>query len=260
MEETNVKVEGQNTNQQAVAPNNAPEPSPSDNKPTDAEAKLLKEVMAKKAKIEEQGKKIEELQKISDSIKELGGLDSLKQIVEAKKEADKKALEAKGEWDKLKAQMVSEHQKATEDLRKQVSDLESKIKLKENRISELTVGSAFANSDYLKNRTILTPAKARIIYGDYFDIAEDGSVRAYDKPRGKDGRTVLVDQTGNPVGFETAIERIIASDPEKDSLLRASSKQGSGSGTTGGNSDAKPIGNIKLSAIDMISAGLAKLK
>lgn len=74
---------------------------------SDAEAKLIKEVMEKKAQIKEQTEKLASLQK---TIEGFGGVDAIKALIDekakaeaAKKEADKEALEKKGEWDKLKA-------------------------------------------------------------------------------------------------------------------------------------------------------------
>lgn len=239
-------------------PSETTPPAPAENKPTDSEAKLIKEVMAKKEQIAEQGKKIQELEANLSAFNELGGIDALKKMVETQRAAEKMELEKKGEWDKLKEQMVAEHDKATAGLKQEITDLKSQILAEKNKVSELTVGSAFSGSEYLKNKTILTPAKARIIYGGHFDISETGQVVAYDKPRGTEGRTPLVDQSGNGVSFEVAIERIIAADPDRDSMLRAPGKQGSGSGTEG--APNKPVKTKTKSSLDMIASGLAGLK
>ena len=227
---------------------------------TDAEAKLLKEVMEKKAQIKEQAEKLEKFEAMTKTLEELGGLEAFKQMVTAKKEAETKAMEAKGEWEKLKTQMAEEHVKATKGLNDQISELQGKLKAEEAKIAELTVGAAFANSEYLKTKTILAPAKARIIYGDHFDIGADGSVVAYDKPRGAAGRTALVDQTGNGLGFEAAIEKIIGSDPDRDSLLRAPSKAGSGSASNGSAPAPTKQDTTPLTGTEMIAKALASKK
>lgn len=234
------------------------EPStPAQNHPSDAEAKLLKEVMAKKEKISQQEKQIEELTKVSDAIKNLGGVEALTKMVEDKKAAEKAELEKKGEWDKLKSQMVEAHTKEIGEFKTKIADLESKLKAETDKISQLTLGNSFANSNFLK-KTVLTSGKAQAIYGSYFDIGEDGKVSGYDKPRGAAGRTLLVDGQGNAVGFEAALERIVNADPDKDSLLRTVAKQGAGSSTSGSGVPAKKQDTSSKSGIEMILAGLSK--
>ena len=227
---------------------------------SDAEAKLLKEVMEKKAQIKEQGEKIAELEKTMSALKELGGLDVFKQMIDNQKALELKKAEEKGEWEKLKTQMAEEHAKATEGYKSEIETLKQKLTAEAKKISELTVGAAFSNSKYLSEKTILTPNKARIIYGDYFDIAEDGSIKAYDKPRGSAGRTELVDQMGNGLGFEDAIEKIVASDPEHESILRAIGGKGSGSGTNNANANTSEPSKQKLTPLEMIAQGLSTLK
>ena len=50
---------------------------PEGHKPTDEEAKLLKEVMAKKEKIEQQSKQIAELSDLKKKIEGIGGFEAL---------------------------------------------------------------------------------------------------------------------------------------------------------------------------------------
>ena len=232
---------------------------PEGHKPTDEEAKLIKEVMAKKEKIEQQSKQIAELSDFKKKIDDIGGFEALAKMVTDKKAAEQEALEKKGEWEKLKAQMVEAHQKEIGEFKAKITDLEGKLKTESGKISQLTLGASFANSKYLE-KTVLTSGKAQAIYGSYFDIGEDGKVTGYDKPRGAAGRTMLVDGQGNPVGFEAAIERIIAADPDKDSLLRAKGKQGGGSGTSGAVVDHKDDETTEKTGLDMILAGLMSSK
>lgn len=250
--------------------NHMDEPKDNDNdahKPTDAEAKLLKEVMAKKEQIKKQEAELAEVKQQLQQINDLGGLDMLKQLADEKKKLEEqrkaeeaKKLEEKGEWEKLKAQMVDEHTKSTENYRKEIDELKSKLSSEQKKISELTVGSAFNSSAYLKEKTILTPSKARIIYGDYFDIDENGNVVGYDKPRGQSGRVALVDQLGANVDFETAIQRIIDKDPDRDRIVRSSSKNGAGSRTEGLKKSEEDSHDKQLTGVQMILAGLSKSK
>ena len=232
---------------------------PEGHKPTDEEAKLLKEVMAKKEKLEQQSKQIAELSDFKKKIEDIGGFEALSKMVSDKKAAEQEALEKKGEWEKLKSQMVEAHNKEISEFKAKITDLEGKLKAESGKISSLTLSNSFSNSEYLK-KTVLTSGKAQAIYGAYFDIGEDGKVTGYDKPRGAAGRTMLVDGQGNAVGFEAAIERIIAADPDKDSLLRAKGKQGGGSGTSNAKVDREEDDTPEKSGIDMILAGLMAAK
>lgn len=224
---------------------------------SDSEAKLIKEVMEKKAQIKEQGEKIKEFEAMMTEIKALGGLDAFKTMVEAKKDAETKALEAKGEWDKLKAQMADEHAKATEGYKTQIAELQSKLKTEENKILEMTIGTAFANSKFIAEKTVLPGAKARSLYGEYFEVGANGQVVGYDKPRGVEGRVPLLDQMGNNLAFETAIEKIITLDPDHESLMRARGSQGSGSGSSGGIHKKTEAPIRAKSGLELISSGLA---
>lgn len=244
--------------------NNKPEPSDKPKHPTDEEARLLKEVMAKKEALKAREGEIAELKKQMAEFEALGGFEQMKKwadeakaLAEEKKAQEKKSLEERGEWDKLKAQMAEEHAKATEGYKSEIVELKQKLANESNRIVELTIGSAFNGSSYLKDHTILPPNKARALWGSYFDVSETGEVVGYDKPRGVAGRTQLVDQVGNPLSFEKAIEKVIGSDPDAESFIRAPGAAGSGSSSKGNSTPAqKPTSKI-TSGLDAIRAGIS---
>lgn len=97
-------------------------------------------------------------------------------------------------------------------------------------ISELTVGSAFAQSQFIRDELALTPSKTRVVYGNHFEFV-DGKVVAFDKPAGAANRTPLVDAQGEPLAFEAALKKIVDADPDRDQLLRSKMKQGAASTT-----------------------------
>ena len=177
-------------------------------------------------------------------------------MLKAEEDKQKKELEAKGEWEKLKKQMSEDHVKAMSDIQKQLEAEKAKNVESEKRIIELTIGAKFANSQYINDQLTLTPNKARVIYNDYFDLV-DGQVVGYNKPRGQKDRAPFVDQYGNNLPFDSAMEKIITSDPDADFLLKSKIKSGAGS-----SSKAKSVQeNTKgLSAIEQIAKGLATLK
>ncbi|WP_016606770.1 DUF6651 domain-containing protein, partial [Yersinia pestis] len=172
-----------------------------------AGADLLKENMKRK----------EKERTLADQLAQYGDIDPARarQLLEAeqaaetaRREAEQAELERRGEFDAVKKQMIEAHQA---------------------QLVEMTVGASFSGSAFLRDKVLMTPAKARVIYGSHFEVGEDGSVVGFDKPAGQKERAVLVDGEGKPLPFESAIERILRADPEADALLRSEAKQGAGS-------------------------------
>jgi hypothetical protein len=199
-------------------------------KPSDAEAKLLKEVMEKKA----------EAKKLRDALAAFGDLDpaKAKELLdgEAKREAARKkaeltTLEQKGEFERVKTMMAEEHKNQLKAHIDRAAELEAALNAAKGQIDDLTVGTSFGNSSFVKEELVLTPAKARALYGSHFSI-EDGLQVAYDKPAGAKERTKLVDASGDPLGFDAALAKIVDADPDKDTLKKSKLAPGAGSGTT----------------------------
>jgi hypothetical protein len=184
--------------------------------------------------------------------------DEVKKLLDDKKKSEEAALEAKGDYERLKQRMAEEHNKEVKTLKEQVAALQTEVGKAQGLIGDLSVGAQFGQSRFVADNLVLTPAKARVIYGDYFDLDENGKVVGYDKPRKASDRTALVDSSGNPVAFDEALRRIVEADPEKDYLLKSQTKPGAGSGShkkTGNVPDGKPP-----SALDRIAAGLKSLE
>lgn len=220
---------------------------------TDKEAALLKDVMkqkdaAKKAKAE------------LDAFKaQVGDLDLAKarELLAAQKDAETKALEEKGEYERVKQSMAEQHKAEVEALKAQIDALRGAKSADEQRINDLTVGTKFSQSQYIADELVLPPAKARTLYGQHFEI-EDGKVVGYDKPRGAADRTVLVDAYGQSLGFEDAMRKIIESDPEKDHLIKSKAKQGAGSNSAPKGQNLN-VPAKQLTGQEKIQAGLAGL-
>lgn len=222
-------------------------------KTTDAEAKLLKEVMEKKA----------EAKKLKEQLAAFGEIDpaKVKELLEgevkreqARKKAELTALEQKGEFDRVKAMMAEEHKRQLEAHINRSKELEDALNAARGKIDDLTVGTSFGNSKFVKEELVLTANKARALYGSHFAI-EDGVQVAYDKPVGAKERTKLVDASGEPLGFDAALAKIVESDPDRDTLKKSKLAAGAGSGTTSvKKAEAKPAAGTGL---DRIKAALA---
>lgn len=196
-------------------------------KPTDDEARLLKEVMQKKEALQKtQG----DLTAAQERLKLFEGMDpdAVKKLLADKKQAEEAQLVAKGDFENLKQRLIEENTKVTNSMQEQINALQNELSNKSKTVNDLSIGSQFGQSPFITDELTLTPAKARVVYGDHFDL-EDGKVVGYDKPRGASNRTPLVDQYGNAVGFDAALRKIVEADPDRDHLLKSKVKQGAGS-------------------------------
>jgi predicted RNase H-like nuclease (RuvC/YqgF family) len=207
-------------------------------KVSDAEAKLLKEVMEKKQAVKDAQAKAQALEaektELAGKLAAFDGIDleQVKALLKEKTERETAELERKGEWDRLKAQMVEAHNKELTTVRTEyearVRDLEGNLGKTGKEIHELTIGRSFSESPFIREGLTLTPSKARVIYGSHFEL-QDGKVIAYDKPVGSTDRTMLIDGDGNPLAFDKAMEKLVELDPDRDNLLRSKVRSGAGS-------------------------------
>lgn len=223
------------------------------NKPSDTEAKLLKELMEYKAK----AKKAEEEKAATEA--KFAGIDpeEAKKAMEAKAAAEKAELEKKGEYDRIVKQMAEQSEAKLKAKEEEANKAKSDAESLKQTINRLTIGNSFASSSAIQE-TVLSPAKAEQLYGAHFDV-EDGVVIAYDKPRGAAERTKLVDDKGQPVGFDVAIDKIIKADPDYERLKKSQMKPGANSKTqhaAGADEDR----DEEPSGVDRIRAALASSK
>ncbi|PZR92259.1 MAG: hypothetical protein DI537_13815 [Stutzerimonas stutzeri] len=217
---------------------------------------LLREVMDKKSKLQALTGEVDTLK---SQLKAFDGIDveKFRALVQKETDAEKAAAEAKGDFERVKAMIVEEHSKEKKTLSEQLAELQKQLQTKDSIIDGLTVGNDFASSTFIQKETTLSPAKARKLYGDHFEV-KDGRTVAFDKPVGAKDRTELTGADGKPLAFDAAFKRIIESDPDKDSLLRATVNAGAGSKTVAekASEKAKPSGKF---GIDRIRGSLAEL-
>lgn len=207
------------------------DPKPADDpKTSDREAELLRETMQRKQALKEAQEKID---KLSKSLEVWNGLDpeQVRGLIQAQKDEEQKKLEAKGEFDKVKAQMVEAHQAEVKTLQDQINELKDQLSGRDANIAELTVGNAFGQSKYIAEQLTLPVSKARTLYGAHFERDEKGKIVGYDSPKGTKDRAMLVDANGQPLAFDQALAKIIEKDPDRDSLIRSTVKPGAGSKT-----------------------------
>lgn len=229
---------------------------------SDSDAKLLKELMAQKNRAKELAAELEGAKK---RLSDFDGVDPAKarKLLADEEEAARKAAEARGEYDRLLAQMGERHQAEQAALNGRLSETQTTVSALQREIAELTVGSAFSGSAFVSSDLTLTATKARVIYGSHFEY-KDGKVVGYDKPAGASDRTMLVSSTGEALSFDEALRALVEKDPDRDRLLRGKAKAGAGSATvTKGAKAATELAEksaeSKLTGAAKIAAGLKKL-
>lgn len=227
-------------------------------KPTDAEAKLLKDLMKQK---ETAAAAQAEVNRLKAEVAKFDGIDPVKvrELLEAQAEAERKKAEAAGDYDRLKKQMADAHAAEKKKIADDLEATRGTVGQLNAQIAELTVGQAFASSKFVAEDLTLTVTKARVVYGSHFEF-KDGKVVGYDKPSGASERTMLVNATGEPLVFEEALKKLVDADPDKDSLLKSKIKSGAGSSTAPKGAGKVKSGEEKpISSVEKIQRGLAAL-
>lgn len=229
---------------------------PEDKKPTDAEAALLKEVMEKKKNLKEVQ---EQLDQVKGQLKQFEGIDpdAVKRLLAEKVDAEKTQLEKKGEFDRLKQMMAEEHQKQITTVQEQLAELQKALGQKDSEIYGLTIGNQFASSTFIREQLAAPASKVKALYADHFEY-KDGQIVGFDKPKGSTDRTILVDGIGNALSFESALAKIVNSDPDGDWLVRSKQKPGADSGST--HEKHAPGREVSMRGVEKISAALAEGK
>lgn len=193
---------------------------------SDAEAKLLRDVMKHKNRSRELEEKLNAITGV------LGDMtpDDVAALIAERKENERKELEKRGEYERILEQVKTEHERSTQSLRQQIDSLKSALNEKDAVIEEMTVGRAFSESAFIRDKSLIPASIARKEFGPHIDLV-DGQIVVYDKPRGADSRTPLVDADGNYKKFDEAIAQLYAAHPDSKVLMRAQAKPGAGSGS-----------------------------
>lgn len=214
-----------------------------------AEARA-KELEEKLAAAESEAKKYEGI----DPEKAKAAMTAAEQAEKARIEAEKERAKAEGDFEKLREIQQKEVDAQVTAANERAEKAEAAAKAANEKLDAVTLESAFGNSTFLSDETVLSGANAKRLYGDYVDI-EDGKAIVYDKPRGAEKRGKVMDTKGNALSFDEAIKQVVNSDPDKDSFLKSKTKPGASSSSEEG----KPKAPTQTRQ-ERIAAGLRKLK
>jgi hypothetical protein len=216
--------------------------------PTDDQATALKEIMKWKTKARDAEKLVELFE----------GIDPAKAraALSAQEAAERKELEARGEYDRILAQVNEQH--TTELTGVQAERDRLKAALEEMTIAghKKDIANAFANSPFVREHLTISGSKVQTLYGDHFEYV-DGEFVGYDKPKGAAERTPLVDGQGKNLPFEAALEKVLKADPDYANMAKSTIRRGANSNSSGLDFEVPVVLNTST---DKINAGLKNLK
>lgn len=156
-----------------------------------------------------------------------------KEAAAAAKKAEKEKAQAENDVAKLREIQNAEHEAAVAAIAAERDAAREREQSVASELTRLRLENAFANSKFIADETILSPAKAQRLFGDYVEV-EDGKVVVYDAPKGDAKRAKVMDNKGNALPFNDAITKVINADSDKDTLLKAKTKPGAGTKTIEG--------------------------
>lgn len=216
-------------------------------KTDDEKASLLKDMMKYKNLARE----------MQEKVKKYEGIDPEKAraALAAAEAAQVAELERKGQYEEIIKQVREQNEAKVAEAAARVQALEAKLNEMAEAAVRADIRSTFANSTFIRENLMISGEKVQALYGEYFDHV-DGQMVGYNKPRGAEGRSPLVDASGAPLAFEAAVEKVLKADPEWESLAKSKIKGAAGSHPQGIAADTieKP-----QSSTDRIRAGLSKL-
>lgn len=217
-----------------------PVPDPLPPPPDDEALRAIRyEADAAKAQAAKLAKEVEDLKKQLPT-EEQRAKWAEAEAAQAKAE-EQRALKA-GEFDSLRQQMETRHEKDLQAQRQMTENAAAVAAKTERELNDTLVGLAFrAATEWFgaDGKTVLLPEVAQSYFAknvvvDQVDV--NGTSRRRVVVHDNNGVVILDPKTGHPMEFGKAIGEIIEAHPQKNHLLRGSGKVGSGSagGANGG--------------------------
>jgi len=174
----------------------------------------------------------EEHRTLLTSIESLGGLDGLKELVEAAKEGERTNLEKKGEYDALLQQVRDENATVVAKKDEVIAGLRTRLdkEIRGRQVME-AISTAEGNPHLLQSQVM----GAARLEGE--DGSDELSVRVYDP----ETNVMLVDKDGQPLSVQGYVERL-KTDERFAPAFKGSGHSGGGAPTDGDGETSKPDG------------------
>ncbi|QPB42219.1 DUF6651 domain-containing protein [Rodentibacter haemolyticus] len=162
----------------------------------------------------------ERAEKAEADLKAFDGVDvaAAKKALETVKNLDDKKLIDAGEAERVKAEVIKTYDE-------KLAAANGRAETLEQQLYAEIVGGAFARSKFITEKIILPADVAQAYFGKHFSV--------------KDGKIEAKDSSGNPIysreragelaNFDEAMEVLINTYPNKDTILRGNGSSGSGS-------------------------------
>lgn len=158
-------------------------------------------------------------------LKTFEGIDDVaaaKRALDTVKNLDDKKLIDAGEVERVKAEVIKTYDE-------KLAEANGRAEKLEQQLYQEIVGGAFAKSKMITEKTLLPPEVAQAYFGKHFGV-KDGKIEAKDA----NGNPIYSrERAGEPANFDEAMEVLISSYPNKDTILRGNGSSGSGTNPNG---------------------------
>lgn len=156
---------------------------------------------------------------LETQLKDYDGLDAklAREAIEKLKKIDAKQLIDAGKVDEVKQQIQSEYEK-------QLREKDSLADQLQQRLNNMQVDSIFSQSDFVRNNIAVPQDMFEASFRNYFKV-EDGKIVAYDK---SGNRLMSKQNIGEFATPDEALKLLVESHPQKDTILKADTGNGSG--------------------------------
>lgn len=168
---------------------------------------------------------IDRAEKAEKSLKAFDGIDleKAKSAIETVKNLDDKKLIDAGEVERVKAE-------AKKVFDEQLAKAHAERDAIQQQFNTAMISGEFARSSFIKDKTILPPEIAQSYFAKHFSVNEQGQVVAKDTQ----GNPILSrTNAGEIASFDEAIELLVGTYSQKDTILKGSSASGAGAGQAG---------------------------
>lgn len=166
------------------------------------------------------------------ALKAFEGLDAAaaRSALETLSKIDQKKLIDAGEVDKVRAAISGE-------FTKQIDALKLSDDAKQKKINAMTLDAAFGASEYLRDNIAMPADFIRSYFGQFFGVENDAIVA-------KDGtgnQLFSTKRAGEPANFDEAMEILVSRHPQKDSILKMNTGNGTGGQQQQGGRNARTM-------------------
>lgn len=160
---------------------------------------------------------------------------------------DKQLIEA-GEVEKVKEATAKAYEEKVNAIQKQLEALSGERDALANKLVQQTLGNAFANSPFIREKVAIPPDAVQAIFGQHFRVEGD-KVVAY---KGEE-KIFSRERPGEVASFDEAIGLLIEGWHGRDSILKGSGASGGGAPGSGGASGGKVVNRQQFEAMDPAS-------